>query len=48
LNYFYRGIHDFALATKSFGDEALFKKIYAFSKEFALNSGQAEHLTENL
>jgi hypothetical protein len=48
LNYFYRGILDFAFAAKSFNNEVLFKKIHNFSKEFASNSGRAEHLTENL
>jgi hypothetical protein len=48
LNYFYRGILDFVFAAKSFGDEVLVKKIHTYSKEFALNSGRADDLTENL
>lgn len=48
LNYFYRGILDFAFAAKSFEGEVLFEKIYKFSKEFASDSGRADDLTNNL
>lgn len=48
LNNFYRGILSFVFAAKAFSDELLTKKILKFSKEFALNSGRAQDLTENL
>ena len=35
-------------AAKAFGDEVLFKNIHKFSKEFALNSGNSEQLTDQL
>jgi hypothetical protein len=39
LNYYYRAIAAFGLAAKAFGDEALFAKIYAYSRDFASRTG---------
>jgi hypothetical protein len=44
LNYYYRSILSFALAAKAFGEEALFKRIFEYSGEFALASGKESQL----
>lgn len=45
-NYFCRGIISFSFAAKSFGNENLFNNALVFSKDFASESGRADHLTE--
>ncbi|WP_170545270.1 hypothetical protein [Ruegeria arenilitoris] len=45
LNYYYRGILAFAFSAKAFADDDLFYEIRLYSKEFADESGSAEHLT---
>lgn len=46
LNYYYRSILSFAFASKAFGEEALFKTIFEYSKEFAISSGREGDLRE--
>jgi hypothetical protein len=46
LNYFYRSIMNFAFVAKALGDEELFNEVHAYSKEFAIESGQPDRLTE--
>jgi len=45
LNYFYRSILNFAFVAKALGDEQLFSDIHAYSKEFAISSGEPERLS---
>jgi hypothetical protein len=40
LNYYFRAISSFAVAAKAFGDEALFKTIYGYAKEFTRITGK--------
>jgi len=46
LNYYYRSILSFAYVAKAFGEETLFKKLFEYSKEFAVASGRANDLRE--
>ena len=46
LNYYYRSLLAFAFASKAFGEETLFKKIFDFSKAFAKASGRENQLHE--
>ncbi len=42
-NYFYRGIIAFAFCTKAFGDDQLFEKIQAFTRDFEKQSGESSN-----
>ncbi len=46
LNYYYRSILSFAFAAKAFGEEALFKRVFEYSKHFAVASGRESDLRE--
>jgi len=46
LNYYYRSILSFAYAAKAFGEETLFKRLFEYSKEFAVASGRESDLHE--
>ncbi len=46
INYFYRGIHTFAVAAKAFGNEKLFSELQGYSITFAKRSGRESELRE--